>query len=212
MAAEPLNESDLTARLRDAKADYKDRWKLIDTELYALCQRRRRHNDFDEVFSKVTIVGRVYAAGISRSWRGEGDPETGTARALIEQAALIREGLRRREDRAFDRQTAGKIVELHGDVTRAVSQRSGQLLTSFISKYLHFHSPVVPIFDARAQAAICKLVDRRRVRDVWTELPAGVPVYRNFVAAFVVLYERAYAETTLKPSVKELDHLLWRLS
>jgi hypothetical protein len=48
------------------------------------------------------------------------------------------------------------------------------------------------------------------VREALTALPEGVPDYRSFVAAFVVLHERA-AETILKPTVKELDHLLWRL-
>jgi len=71
----------------------------------------------------------------------------------------------------------------------------------------------VPIFDGRADAAISKLVDRRgkRVRQALTDLPEGVPAYRSFVAAFVVLHERAI-EMKLEPSVKELDHLLWRLS
>ena len=44
------------------------------------------------------------------------------------------------------------------------------------------------------------------------DLPEWARAYRNFVAAFVVLYERAYADTDLKPSVKELDHLLWQSS
>ncbi|OBH54340.1 hypothetical protein A5685_12350 [Mycobacterium colombiense] len=211
MAAEPLDEPNLTARLRNAKADYEARWKLIDGELYALC-RRLRHDDFDEVFAKVAIVGRVYAAGVTRSWRGEGDPETGTARALIEQASLVQDGLRRLEDRPLDQQTAGEIVQLHAAVTRAISRLSVRFLTSFVSKYLHFHSPLVPIFDSRADAAIGKLVGGKRVRDVRNALPEGVGAYRKFLAGFVTLHERAYAETTLEPSVKELDHLLWRLS
>ena len=47
-------------------------------------------------------------------------------------------------------------------------------MTSFVSKYLHFHSPIVPIFDSRAQAAIRKLVDRKYrtlVREARTALP-----------------------------------------
>jgi hypothetical protein len=62
-------------------------------------------------------------------------------------------------------------------------------LTSFISKYPHFHCPVVPIFDARADAAISKLIHRRGklVRKALTELPKGVGAYRSYVAAFIVL-------------------------
>jgi hypothetical protein len=210
MAAEPPNGPDLTARLYEAKTDYEARWKLVDDELYELCGRRR-HDDFDDVFPKVAIVGRVYAAGVSRAWRGEGDPETETAQALRNQAGLIQQGLQRLEGHPFDRQTAGEIVKLHADVTRAISNRSVQSLTSFVSKYLHFHSPIVPIFDNRAQGAIGNFVHRQRVREALTALPEGVWAYRSFVSAFVVLHERAHTETTLEPSVKELDHLLWRL-
>ncbi len=40
------------------------------------------------------------------------------------------------------------------------------------------------------------------------QLPEWARVYRNFVAAFVALNQRALAETAGKPTVKELDHLL----
>ena len=70
-----------------------------------------------------------------------------------------------------------------------------------------------PIYDSYAQAAIGQLVDRDLVgpiRDALATLPEWARAYRNFVAAFVILYQRAYAETPLKPTVKELDHLLWQ--
>jgi len=133
---------------------------------------------------------------------------------LIAQAGLIQNGLRRLEKHSFDRQTAAGIVELHGHIARAISHRTaGVFLTSFVSKYLHFHSPVVPIYDSNAQAAIGQFVDWELVgpiRDALTSLPEWARAYRNFVAAFVVLYEQACAETPLKPTVKELDHLLWQ--
>ena len=40
---------------------------------------------------------------------------------------------------------------------------------------------------------------------------AHLPVALNtFVAAFVVLYERAHLETPLTPTVKQIDHWLWQ--
>src|SRR5262249_39033361 len=99
-------------------------------------------------------------------------------------------------------------------IARAISHRTkGVFLSSFVSKYLHFHCPTVPIFDSNAQTAIGKVVDWELVnpiREPMGELPEWARAYRNFVAAFVVLYERAYVETTLKPTVKELDNLLWQ--
>jgi hypothetical protein len=106
------------------------------------------------------------------------------------------------------------IVELHGYIARAISYRTEDVfLASFVFKYLHFHCPIVPIYDSRAQAAIGRYVDQkvvRPIRQAMIQLAEWAWVYRNFVAALVVLYKRADAETTPGPSVKELDHLLWQ--
>jgi hypothetical protein len=164
--------------------------------------------------ARVLARHRVYEAGVARAWRGEGDPESEVTGILIEQADLVQNGLRSLENRSFDQQIAAEIVELHGHIARAISHRTaGVFLASFVSKYLHFHSPVVPIYDSNAQAAIGQFVDWKladTIRDALTTLPEWARAYRNFVAAFVVLHERAHAETPLKPTVKELDHLLWQ--
>ena len=71
----------------------------------------------------------------------------------------------------------------------------------------------MPIYDSNAQDAIGKFVDRKLVnpiREAMAKLPEWAQAYHNFLAAFVVLYERAYAETSLNPTVKELDHFLWQ--
>jgi hypothetical protein len=70
-----------------------------------------------------------------------------------------------------------------------------------------------PIYDSSAQDAIGDLVDWELVgpiRKMLAKLPEWARAYRNFVAAFAILYERAHTETSLKPTVKELDHLLWQ--
>jgi hypothetical protein len=187
----PLITTDLAKQLSKATTDYEANWKHADRELYELSRRRPRHKDFSDVYPKVVIVGRVYAAGLSRSWRGKGDPEIGIANALVGQAPFIDEGLDRlaRYEGHFSRGAGREIVELHRDVTTAISHRSGKFLTSFVSKYLHFHCPVVPIFDSRADAAMSKLIDRRGrlVRNALTELPNGIPAYRTYLAAFIPL-------------------------
>lgn len=206
--------SDLTARITRAIKCYKASWKPVDSELYDLCARRPGHQDLADAYTKVAIIGRVYAAGLARSWHGAGNPEAEVARVLTEQADLIRTGLQQLEGRRLDRQAAAEIFELHGHIARAISHRSGNaFLASFVSKYLHFHCPIVPIYDSNAQAAIGQYVNQAAVapiRKAMIQLPERARAYRSFTAAFVVLHERAYAETPLKPSVKELDHLLWQ--
>jgi hypothetical protein len=72
----------------------------------------------------------------------------------------------------------------------------------------------VPVYDSNAAGSIGSFVKRpvyqRAVADIRASL-ADQPVsraYRNFVAAFVVLYEQAWTETLLEPSVKDVDYML----
>ena len=140
MAVEPLEQLDLATRLGHAITSYEGSWKPVDSELYDLCVRLPSHYNFADVYTKVTIIGRVYEAGVARAGRGEGDPETEITKVLIEQADLLKSGLERLREQAFDRHTAAVITELHGRITKAIScQSGGILLASFVSKYLHFH-------------------------------------------------------------------------
>jgi hypothetical protein len=209
-----MTDGDLVGLLAEAIKSYEVSWKPVDNELYGLCRRRASQRDFADVYTKVAMIGRVYEAGVARAWRGEGDPENEIARVLIEQADLIESGLQRLRDRSFGRQAAAEIVELHGHIARAISHRTkGVFLASFVSKYLHFHCSIVPIYDSNAQTRIGQFVDWDAVtpiRDAMAELPEWARAYRNFVAAFVVLYQRASTKTSLKPTVKEVDHLLWQ--
>lgn len=103
MAIEPPDGPDLAARLSQAIKTSEARWKPVDSELYDLCGRRSSQNDFPDVYTKVAVIGRVYAAGVARAWRGDGDPETEVTRVLMEQADLIQTGLRRLQECRFDR-------------------------------------------------------------------------------------------------------------
>jgi transposase len=125
-------------------------------------------------------------AGVARAWRGEGDPESVITEVLLEDAQLIQSSLERLAGRPFDRQTAAEIVELHGHIARAISHKThGVFLASFVSKYLHFHCPIVPIFDSNAQTAIGHYVDQK-VYVLRTPVPADeldsaavVTAYKN---------------------------------
>ena len=49
-----------------------------------------------------------------------------------------------------------------------------------------------------------------QVRESLGSLREWARYYRNFTAAFIVLYERIAVETRLQATVKEVDHLLWK--
>jgi hypothetical protein len=212
--AVPLTDADLSAKLSRARADYQVRWHTVDQELYGLCQRRPSHRSFDDVYAKVTIIGRVYTAGVLRSSRAVGDREAEAARGIVQQAAQIDAALEALAGVTFGRPAAEQIIGLHGSITHGLLPHTGgRWLQSFVSKYLHFHCMLTPIFDSRAEARIGAFVDWtvavNQTRAMLTRPPGSLTRYYNFATAFVTLAERVAAITGTAPCVKELDHLLW---
>ncbi len=112
MTADPLDESDLAASLARAIGNYHATWQPVDSELYDLCRRRPSQRVFADVYTKVAMIGRIYAAGIPRTVRVNGDPEAAVTRGLMEQADLIDDTFRALDVSQLDRGTAGQIIEL----------------------------------------------------------------------------------------------------
>jgi hypothetical protein len=218
MSYDLIPGSELAQQVGRAMARYREGWQSVDSELYELCRRRSNHEDFDDTYAKVVLISRVYSAGLNRAWRGARGtdipgPEVQVAKCLVSQAALAAELLKELADQPFDRASLAKIISLHGQLTSVIRSPAGDVrLTSFVSKYLHFHCPVVPVYDSRANARIRRgLVDRTRVRSVLAAVPEPEvtdPFYYRFAAMFLGLYERINAESSLQPSVKEVDYLL----
>jgi hypothetical protein len=211
---EPETGLPLATALARSQADYQAKWCGVDQELYELCRRRPSQKDFVDVYAKVTIVGRVYAAGISRSSRAEGDREAAVAEGVVQQAAQIDAAVKTLSGAQFNRETTAQVIELHARTTRGLKQHTGERwLQSFVSKYLHFHCELVPIYDSRAEANIGGFVDWGsvyRIRDAIGQPADWLTRYYNFATAFVALSERIVAETGAAASVKEIDHMLWR--
>ena len=204
---------DLATQLAEAIEDYRATWEPVDTELYDLCRRRPSQREFLDVFTKVAIIGGVYNDGLARAWKGTGHPQTEMARCLIGQADLIGQALASLANSRLDHASLVEIVALHGTLTRILHSRAGGAsLTVALSKYLHFHCPIVPICDSRAEETIKRFID-------WTDgyslqVSMDQPKdsdtrYFRYATKFLLLYKRAWAETRLRPTVKEVDHLLW---
>jgi hypothetical protein len=214
VAANLSDGSDLPASLARAIKNYRATWQPVDSELYDLCHRRPSQQVFADVYTKVAIIGRVYAAGIARTVRVKGDPEAAVARGIMEQADLIDKTLHALAGRQLGRATVGQIIELHARVARGLRPYTGETWQqSFVSKYLHFHCDQVPVYDSRAEAAIGRSVNWPAVysaRDAIGRPADWLTRYYNFATAFVVLYERATSATPVHPTVKEVDYLLWQ--
>jgi len=209
-----ISSSELEKRLSQAVANYHQWWQPVDEVLYRLCEQKPSQDDETVAYSKVAVIGRVYGAQVVRSFKAPKgkDKELIVARGLVDQAEVITEGLNDLGGQ-FDRQVAAAIVELHTRITsKLTDSTNGVWLTSFVSKYLHFHCPLVPIYDSRAASSVSKFVGRKTAAGVRTSMGTEdlSTAYRRFVSAFVALHERVWNETSLQPSVKEIDHLLLR--
>jgi hypothetical protein len=216
MTADAPEDPDRSEQAARAAQNYRATWHAIDSELYNLCRRRSSQQDFADVYAKVALVGRVYAAGIPRSSRAAGDREVAVARGLVELAGPIGEGLDGLAGRQFDRQAVAEIIELHAHVARGLlPYTGGTWQQSFVSKYLHFHCDLVPVYDSRALASIGRLVNWPRVyaaRESIGRPGDWLTSYYNFATAFTVLYEDVRRDAGTQVSVKELDYLLWQPS
>jgi hypothetical protein len=209
-----ISDSTLARRVAQAMTSYRAEWQSVDSELQELCRRRFNHEDFEDVYAKVVVIARVYSAGLNRSWKGtrSPSPEVQVSNCLVCHAGLVADSLKELVGQPFDRARLNKIIALHGQLTRTLSGPAGVWLTSFVSKYLHFHCSIVPVYDSQASAHLRRgLVDRLRVRSLQAsvaEPEVHDPAYYRFATVFLALYERIYARSSLQPSVKEVDYLL----
>ncbi len=149
---------------RMACKEYTRKWALVDRVLYNLRRAHPGHSDPLEVAAKLWIVGRTYAAGIERQLKAGGTQGSSLpkVRDFIIQShkdvAQITSSLKDvREPLSID--SLSMIVQQHGAFIRLLEAIDGLDGTprSFVSKYLHFHVPAVPIFDSIAQDELTRL-------------------------------------------------------
>lgn len=194
MATEP----DLTTRLSRAIKSCEVGWKPVDGELYDLCRRRPRHDDFADVYTKVAIIGRVYAAGIARSSKADGDREAAVANGLVGLGAVITDQLSEMVDGELDRSTLTQVLDLARPGLSVTPHAHRQHLAAVV----RLQVPALPLPDRpdlrqqgrRSCRTLRRLADRLRSANSISR-QRGWPIrYYNFATAFMVLFERAHGQ------------------
>ncbi len=155
----PHGEFDIKDLERSSRG-YQSDWALFDNTLYGLCQENPAHSDRGAVNAKLWLIGRGMATGIERHVKASGgmgsslDKVAGflhtnhhAVDSLVQRVRQLKEPL--------DLEKLAEVVSAHGRFCQLVSQlaQRDQVLVSFASKYLHFHAPLVPIYDRYAYAA-----------------------------------------------------------
>lgn len=211
----PWRKSDL----RDYKEAQKERlttYSKVDDILYGLCRKWPTHDDLGAVQAKVRIIGRVYMTGLER--KGEKDKSKGiyetVATLFCKRRSWIDSELRELSRcKTLSKPTCEKILGTHGALVKLLRDgtKSQTNFRSFVSKYLHFHDPIVPIFDSRASSILREWYPWREFRNNFP-ITLGKEydvVYYKFLVQFL-LYFSDLREMNLKPSVRSADYyLIW---
>jgi hypothetical protein len=131
--------------------------RLTDRTLYELCRQEPLHNALSAVNAKALLIGRGFATGIERHIKSSGGQGSsmGQLAAHLHKNSTLVDGIISRLSKfqePLDLDALPVVVREHGKFCKLLAKisRNGNLPASFASKYLHFHCPVVPIYDRLA--------------------------------------------------------------
>jgi len=206
---------------RDYREAQKERAKIYskgDQVLYEMCGKWPNHENLGIIQAKVRTIGRVYATGLERKSKkdkSKGIYET-VSEILRKNGALIdREIKGLKKYGQLSKPSYQKILFTHGNLVKLLRKETKSKLNfrSFVSKYLHFHIPIVPIFDSQASNTI-----NRPDWYPWKKFKKHAlipmskkydPVYYKFFNQFL-LYFCDLEKVKLHPSVRSADwFLIW---
>ncbi|RJP65796.1 MAG: hypothetical protein C4532_17200 [Candidatus Abyssobacteria bacterium SURF_17] len=196
--------------------EYMERFELADRMLRGICKQHPGHSRYDEIYAKVFIIGRSYATQIERQIPASGQQGEAILK-LADHYYRNRDALEEIFDtlaeisEPLNEDKLERIVREHArliELTRRLT-RSGNSTRSFVSKYMHFHCPAVPIFDGWADECLRYLYSLREIARPF-ELPSGADEpYYQFAVRFWNLYVDARKNRD-NVTVKLCDNfLLW---
>lgn len=207
-----LEDARLLAAHAAARRSYQTRWQTLDEVLYRLCDRHPGHADRAGVNAKLYLVGRGLASGIERqiqSDRTQGSALRKLGDHLVVNAQALDAAIARLPMTANPTgQDLQTVIEVHGAVVKLIQPVLHRgTPRSFVSKYLHFHSPAVPIYDS---VVVRNLPGYVTVADVgaWPGAkPAGDPDYRSYVLCVRALLRRLEAVGG-SPTIRSVEWML----
>ncbi len=214
MAGAPAVPLPSAVQLESAAAAFDADWGGVDEVLYELCRKHADHAVRRDVTAKVALIDRVYSAGFERRVTPPAGKQAITVIAdfMLAHAAEIDDIVGRlaplQEPLAADDMV--QVVAAHGRLMSLLQKvaTDGKAPRSFAAKYLHFHCPVVPIYDSYAAARLIRLVHWDS-HEIPFEQPSGADdEYWDFCVRCFRLYEACHA-AGLAVSVKRLDTYLW---
>ena len=202
--------------LNAATRKFDESWGGVDEVLYRVCNENPGHTERRAIMTKLIIVERTYAAGAQRLFS---PPPGKQAVDLIgdcledhgDEVASILGDLAKISEPLGPRDMSA-IVDCHGRLTALLGRHvtKKKSARSFCSKYLHFHRPVVPIYDNYCNASLTHLVPWSDRAVLFAEPQDADTEYYRYCVRFLRLYEACH-ERGVEATVKDFDAFLWQI-
>jgi len=185
------------------------KWMLGNNVLYKLCSEHPFHTKDEEIRAKIWLIGRSYAASIERRTNKKkinDDFYDYVVQEFIKFniKSKFDERLSRLKKKEFNEETLKDILFIHKELTQFFKELTGKEKRSLASKYLHFHAPIFPIYDSRANNSIKKIV-RGKVEE--SKL-IGDKDYSKFCYKILFLYDYIKDKINKIPTLREIDTFL----
>jgi hypothetical protein len=176
-------------------ANYQNQWMLLDNILIDLCNKYPKHSSIEEVSAKVLLIGRGFATGIERQVSSDGSQGSSldkTAHFLVKEAKRVDSQIKRLYDlhEPLTINNLSTIIEVHGFISKLLRSitRDKRYATSFAAKYLHFHAPIVPIYDSISYANAWRFRDKNN-EDLFDGIKTYDENYLWYIRCFFQLYQ-----------------------
>jgi len=204
----------IATKYRSFVAEAEKNWNVLDRTLYALCDENPGHSDGAVARAKLWLIGRTFTTGIERKIRSGGSMGsslTTLAELLVARASDVDScftALRKIRE-PLDAAKCKSIVSIHGQMLRLLRPviLRKQSPRSFVSKYMHFHNPVVPIFDSVAVTSLGKLLRWDDAMQVFEIAKGEDKIYGWYVMRFFRLYKQLGA-LGVRPTARRIDYYL----
>jgi hypothetical protein len=191
-------------------------WSAIYQLLRNSCRQSFGHSSSNEIYAKLIIIGRGYSTGIERSGLRLRELAKHMARDGVRIDAWLGE---LPSDKVLGPKSVKPVLDVHGRFVallrryarrRTDGKRQANISShrSFASKYLHFHRPIVPIFDRIAAQELRSLKLKACALPPEHSEKYHDARYRAFVLRFLAL-TKAAKRSGCYASVARLDRYLW---
>jgi hypothetical protein len=188
-----------------------EKWKLGNNILYKMCSDYPKHTNPEEIRAKIWLIGRSYAAAIERRTKKEHINDDFYDYVVEEFVKFNKENkfdekLSKLKNVEFNEDSIKDIIKIHKELTDFFEKLTGKEKRSLASKYLHFHCPVFPIFDSRANNSIRKIV-KGKIKKF-----EGDEQYSKFCDKMLELCNLIKKESGKTPTSREVDTYLVRVA